>query len=174
MKQMPWIERRFDFGKPPSLFPGLIERLRGTPARVEDRVRRFPPAVLRAREGTTWSVQENVGHLIEVESLWFRRLDDYAAGREMLRAADMENRSTKQASYNDREIGEILSGFRDIRRRLVERLEALDDAAIERSSHHPRLNRPMRVIDMVEFVAEHDDHHLVRISELIRAFGAAE
>jgi hypothetical protein len=28
----------------------------------------------------------------------------------------------------------------------------------------------MRVLDLAFFIAEHDDHHLARISELIRAF----
>jgi hypothetical protein len=28
----------------------------------------------------------------------------------------------------------------------------------------------MRVIDLAFFIAEHDDHHLARISELIRLF----
>jgi hypothetical protein len=35
---------------------------------------------------------------------------------------------------------------------------------------HPRLNQPMRVVDLLFFVAEHDDYHLARISELIREF----
>ena len=33
---------------------------------------------------------------------------------------------------------------------------------------HPRLERPMRLIDMMFFHAEHDDYHLARISELRR------
>ncbi len=40
---------------------------------------------------------------------------------------------------------------------------------IGRSAHHPRLNRPMRILDLMVFAAEHDDHHLARISELLRA-----
>ena len=32
---------------------------------------------------------------------------------------------------------------------------------------HPRLDRPMRVIDLAIFAAEHDDHHLARITELL-------
>jgi hypothetical protein len=50
----------------------------------------------------------------------------------------------------------------------VERLEAMDAELIERSAIHPRLKIPMRVIDLAFFKAEHDDHHMARISELIR------
>jgi hypothetical protein len=36
---------------------------------------------------------------------------------------------------------------------------------------HPRLQQPMRVVDMAFFVAEHDDHHLARMTQLARMFG---
>jgi hypothetical protein len=36
------------------------------------------------------------------------------------------------------------------------------------SALHPRLKTPMRIIDLFLFVAEHDDHHLARITELAR------
>jgi hypothetical protein len=32
---------------------------------------------------------------------------------------------------------------------------------------HPRLKRLMRLVDHLYFVAEHDDHHLARIWELV-------
>lgn len=172
MKTMAWIERKFDFGAPASLFPQLLERLRGTPARLEERVRNLAPEALRRREGTTWSIQENVGHLLDVERLWQGRLDDYDAGLATLRAADMENRRTHAANHNDHDLAELLDGFRTARMRLVDRLERLDPAQVERSATHPRLGQPMRVMDMALFAAEHDDHHLARITELIREFGA--
>jgi hypothetical protein len=43
---------------------------------------------------------------------------------------------------------------------------------IVHSSHtleHPRLKAPMRAIDHLYFVAEHDDHHLAMIEEFLRA-----
>jgi hypothetical protein len=44
----------------------------------------------------------------------------------------------------------------------------MDETAAARTAHHPRLDRPMRVMDLAVFVAEHDDHHLARITELRR------
>jgi len=170
----PWAERRFAFDTPVWQFPLLLERLRGTPARLEDRLRDLPAETLRRRDGDTWSIQENAGHLLQVETLWFRRLEDYDAGRAELRAADMENRATKGASYNEQPLPAILAAFRASREKLLAALEALDEAGAERTAHHPRLHRPMRVIDMVYFAAEHDDYHLARISELRRKFAAGE
>jgi uncharacterized damage-inducible protein DinB len=172
MRRLPWIERRFAFDLPVSLFPNLVERLRGTPARIEERIRGLSTEILTKRLGESWSIQETIGHLLEVESLWHGRLDDFAAGLEALRPADMENRRTYAADYNSRRIGDVLDGFRASRAKLVDRLESLEEAAIERPALHPRLNQPMRVLDMIFFVAEHDDHHLARMTELIRAFAS--
>lgn len=169
VQQMPWIERRFEGGLPASLFPALLERLRGTPARLEERLRGLPAETLLRREGDRWSIQETAGHLLTVERLWHGRLDDYDAGVPVLRAADMENRATKAAEFDRRPLEEILAAFRASRLDLVARLERLDPAGIERTAQHPRLGRPMRVIDLVVFAAEHDDHHLARIGEMLRA-----
>ena len=51
----------------------------------------------------------------------------------------------------------------------MQRLDAWGDTnRWELSAHHPRLNKPMRVIDLAVFVADHDDYHLAQIDELKR------
>ena len=50
---------------------------------------------------------------------------------------------------------------------LLVRLETLDEAAFGRTLLHPRLKQPMRLVDHLYFVAEHDDHHLAKIWEMI-------
>jgi hypothetical protein len=52
---------------------------------------------------------------------------------------------------------------------LVTQLEGADQADWVRSALHPRLKTPMRLLDLAFFVAEHDDHHLATISELLRS-----
>ena len=51
------------------------------------------------------------------------------------------------------------------------RLEGWDEERLGRVSRHPRLDRPMRAVDMAYFVAEHDDHHLAKMTELARRSG---
>ena len=46
-----WVDRKFDFRLPEALFPVVVERLRGTPARIEDKVRSLPPEILTRRDG---------------------------------------------------------------------------------------------------------------------------
>ncbi|MCA1593178.1 MAG: DinB family protein [Acidobacteria bacterium] len=168
MKRTRWIEREFDFNLPAGIFPCLIERLRGTPARLEEIVRLLSPEILATRDGDAWSIQEHVGHLFDLDELHEGRLEDYDKGASVLRAADMSNRRTYEANHNAASMPELLARFRAARRSFVRRLEEMDEAAAARTAIHPRLQKPMRVIDMALFVAEHDDHHLASITELSR------
>lgn len=167
-----WVDRRFDFTFPVGLYPELIERLRGTSARLKDRLQSVAPELRTRRAGTDWSMQEHGGHLWDLEELVQKRLDNYAAGAVVLQAADMSNRKTWDANHNQRPMAEILVGFWNDREAIIDRLEALPPAAFARSALHPRLDVPMRLADMLFFQAEHDDYHLARISDLLRAFAA--
>jgi DinB superfamily len=170
MSRIPWTERKFSFDFPIELFPEMIERVRGTPARVEDHLRSLSVNVLIRRDGERWSIQENAGHLLDLESLVMGRLDEYEAGAGTLHAADMTNRKTYEGNHNEQPVGRILDEFRTRRSELVGRLDGYQPEMFARSALHPRLNMPMRLVDMVYFQAEHDDFHLTRISELIRLF----
>jgi uncharacterized damage-inducible protein DinB len=163
----PWFERTFAFDLPLSLFPNVIERLRGGPARVEDRVRSLPPAVLTARVRTAWSIQENVGHLCDLEPLWTLRAEQVLEGKTELAVADLTNAGTRDANHNAARIEDLLGRFRMLRARFVSLLEGADGPALERVARHPRLGTPMRLIDIAFFTAEHDDHHLATITELL-------
>ena len=165
-----WVDRKFQFTFPVEVYPEMIERLRGTPARLEDRLRFVDPQILTRRDGERWSMQENAGHLLDLETLFSNRLDEYLAGAANLHAADMSNRKTYEAEHNRLTLESILTSFRESRTALVQRLEELPSDTFARVAHHPRLNVPMRLVDMLFFQAEHDDHHLARISELIKAF----
>lgn len=165
-QRVPWIERRFDFRFPVGIYPEIIERLRGTPARVEDRVRSFPPEFLTRRDGERWTIQENVGHLLDLEALLQGRLDDYERGVAILRAADMTNKATFQERHNEKPIESLLSAFRAERMRVVERVERLDPARFAVVAVHPRLDVPMRLVDLLDFQTHHDDFHLATITDL--------
>lgn len=168
--KLPWFERKFNFAYPVEHYPDIIERVRGTPARVAERVAGLPREVLIRKEGNTWSIQENVGHLIDLDELHAARIDDFLAGEKVLRAADTTNRRTHEAGHDQRQMADILAEFRRVRFAFVDRVEKLTHADFSRVSEHPRLKQAMRLVDSLYFVAEHDDYHLARITELIRLF----
>lgn len=163
-----WFDRRFAFDFPVALFPSIVERLRGTPARLEERLAGAPPAQLTRRWDAAWSIQEHAGHLLDLEPLWLERLHGFQAGAATLVAADLTNQRTETAGHNERPLEEILHGFRAARAGFVSILDAADDSLLTRTALHPRLQTPMRLVDHAFFVAEHDDHHLATISALLR------
>jgi len=162
-----WFDRKFELGLCPAAAPELLERLRRTPDRLANAVRGLPSEILTKRPEGKWSIQENAGHLLDLESLWDQRLDDFDAGAVELCPADLENRKTHEATHNDRPISDILAGFSAGRGRIVERLARMSPAQLARTALHPRLQQPMTVVDLCFFVAEHDDHHLQTIEELL-------
>lgn len=171
MKQVKWFDRKFDFDNEQNIFPSIHERLLGTPLRLEEKFKSIPSAILKDRIDNTWSIKENVGHLIDLEPLWQGRFEDIKNGQLELRVADLQNTKTNLANHNDTPIDELLSTFRQLRQHTIRLLENIDDITIFKSALHPRLKTPMRTMDLFLFVAEHDDHHLARITEIVKIIG---
>jgi uncharacterized damage-inducible protein DinB len=165
----PWFERSFEFPFPVEHFSNVAIRLRGTPPRLEEMLRNVSREALVRKPGDKWSAQEHAGHLLDLEPLWTARVRDYASGATVLTAADLRNQKTDQANHNARPIGDILREFRSARSSLLACAETIDPPLFSRSIAHPRLQKPMRLVDHLYFVAEHDDHHLARIWELVQS-----
>jgi len=164
MQRIKWTEREFSFDYHQGMFPFFIERLHGTPARIEELIKNIPEEILLKKNGNEWSVKEHIGHLIDLEELHDGRIDDYLNKLETLRPADMQNRKTHEANHNTRNTNELVSEFRQVREHFLVRLEKLNPIL---SALHPRLKKPMRVVDLAFFLAEHDDCHLTIMRELI-------
>ena len=174
VEQARWVTRTFEFNHPIGVFPCILERFRGTPARLEETVRGLSSSILTTRVNGGWSIQEHAGHLWDLEELGEQRLKEFLSHAPALKAADMQNRRTYEANHNAKPIEIILAGLRSTREELVKKLDQVDETAVASSSIHPRLNKPMRVIDWVYFMAEHDDHHLARITQLKRILTESE
>jgi DinB superfamily len=96
------------------------------------------------------------------------RVNDFLTEVDTLTVADLTNRKTDEANHNGRKLEEILAQFRTSRLRLLDRLRELHPELFARTKLHPRLKQPMRLVDHLYFVAEHDDHHLAKIWEITR------
>ncbi len=172
MRVTNWRERKFDFQRQLSEAPTLISRLAGAPARLEDVTCGIDEQVMRRRapnaEGNLkWSVFDHAGHLWVTDKLYSQRVHDFLAGAETLSSADPENRATEEAHYNRAELKPILTGFRIDRSTLVNFLHTLEREDFARTSKNARTGKPLRLIDCIENISEHDDHHLAVIRELI-------
>lgn len=168
MERSQWIDRKFSFDAPVGWMQNVLERLRGTEARLRDLSHGVTDAQASAADGVSWSLKEHIGHLEDLEELHIGRIDDLKAGMDTLRAADMSNAKTRAASHNTRSLEDLIAGFARMRGDLIARLEALDDATQLSSAMHPRLLVRMRPIDVAIFTADHDDHHLASMRQLLK------
>jgi uncharacterized damage-inducible protein DinB len=162
-----WFERKFEFAFPQELYPNICSRLRGTPTRLEETMHGQSRESLVRKPERKWSAQEHAGHLLDLEPLWLARVEDFVLGGTELTVADLRNRKTDEADHNAHPLDAILSSFRRERTKLMNRVEKLDSNAFGRTLLHPRMKTPMRLVDHLYFVAEHDDHHLAHIWQLV-------
>lgn len=165
MEITPWFTRKFIRIEDNGLFAGILERLAGTPLRLAHKLQGLTPAILTQKLGDKWSVQEETGHLLDLESLWHQRFEDFQEGKAVLSEADLSNRRTFEAGHNERPIREILTKFTEARTQLMKLLAQFTAVELQQTALHPRMRTPMRPIDLAYFVAEHDDHHLATISK---------
>ena len=133
------------------LYPGL-----------ETKVKYVGEEILSNRLDNKWSVKENIGHLAEVDEVANRRIDEMIAGISPLSPAVFEPKP-----YHELPVQEVINFFREARSKNIKRYKALSPSDLEKTSLHPRLKVMMSPVDLAWFDAEHDDHHLVRISEIL-------
>ena len=167
MHRTKWVDRKFTLGIPEGWLQNVSERLRGTEIRLRTLTHNLQNDDASYKPNNKWSIKEHIGHLADLEELHEGRIDDFMARKEILRAADMSNFKTDNAGHNSRNMAELIDEFAFKRIIFISRLENLDDDTQRFQSLHPRLQMMMKPVDMAFFTAEHDDHHLASIREII-------
>lgn len=165
MNALLWSDRKFAFGAPSGMLPFYLERLDGTIARLHHKTINVSEYILSLKLNGKWSVKENIGHLSEGNLLSGKRMEEIKQGSEVLSPAPPQ----LQGNYNDQSIREVVEHFAMSRKLYIKRFELLSDVDVTKSSLHPRFQVSMTPVDLALFNADHDDHHLVRINEIISA-----
>ena len=159
---LPWFERNLKFGYAPEMLPFFLERLQGTIIRLEQKVRGIDDKILSRKLDGKWSIKENVGHLAEVDEVGNKRLTEMCSGVAVLSPAVFEPQD-----YNPWPIEKVVDFFRKTRLGNLKKYKGLSYEQLKMSSLHPRLKVQMTPVDLAWFDAEHDDHHLVKINEML-------
>jgi len=162
-----WFERKFSSIEDNGRLATIIERLDGTEYRLIGKLADDEGPDLTTKNGGKWSVMEEIGHLYTLEPPWLGRIKDIVAGKETLREADLSNKATDKGKFNSKDLEDLLDDFGERREELLSALRKIKPEDLEKSSKHPRLGTPMRIIELAYFVAEHDDHHLAKISKML-------
>jgi DinB superfamily len=163
MKTLAWFDRKMTFGLPTEMLPFYLERLSGTAIRIEQKVESLDNKFLSERFDDKWSIKQHIGHLAEVDQINNKRIDEMIAGAAVLSAAVFEPQD-----YNPWPVEKVITFFREGRARNILKYTSLPEADLTKSSLHPRLKIQTTPIDLAWFDAEHDDHHLVKINEIIQ------
>ncbi|MGK0364253.1 MAG: putative damage-inducible protein DinB [Saprospiraceae bacterium] len=169
MNMTPWIERKFTPVTDNGRLATIIERLDGTEYRLIGKLADDEGPDSTTKIDGKWSIVEEIGHLYTLELLWIARVKEIVAGKETLQSADMSNKATTNGKFNTQDLEDLLDGFGERREELLSLLRKVKPEDLEKKSQHPRLERPMGIVDLAYFVAEHDDHHLAKISKMLDA-----
>ena len=161
-----WVDRKFQFDYLDGTYLNILERLEGTPLRLEAKVDGLSAEDLIVSTDGKWSIQVHAGHLLTLESLWLGRLDDMVMEKDELRGWEAANEETELANFNEGHLPTILDDFGAMREGFCNALRLLADESDNMSALHPRLKVRVRLIDLAYFIAEHDDHHFAVIEKI--------
>lgn len=159
-KPIPWSERVLPYGRTPEELPVLTERLLGTHARLMHLFLGQAPERLYNRSDDKWSVVGHAAHLLVVQHRFAARLEDFQALRPTLCTIDLSDQDEELKQHLLRNLGDLLEEFRLERLAFVQTLLDAESHVHRHVALHPCGNRPMRTVDMLLWIAEHDDHHL--------------
>ena len=162
MKQLRWFDRKFTFGLSPEMLPFYLERLGGTRARIEDKVKGVDDKFLSERFNDKWSIKQHIGHLAEVDEIGNRRIDEMISGFPVLSPAVFEPKD-----YSSWPFEKVVYYFEKTRSDNIKKYNGLSEDELVRGSEHPRLKVNMTPVDLAWFDAEHDDHHLLTIQQIL-------
>jgi uncharacterized damage-inducible protein DinB len=168
MERQKWIDHVFNLGLDPGWATNVISRLRDTSIRLKHYGSSLSNEELIYKPNGAWSIKEHIGHLIDLEPMHNKRLMEFADLNEYLTMADMSNTATEKADHNKETLDDLLLDFNSSRKGLITEYHNLSEECLLHDSIHPRLKVAMKPVDLLFFVAEHDDHHLASIQGIIQ------
>jgi len=167
MRPVPWTRRQLDYGRGVDELPVLIERVRGTTDRLRGLLQHRAPGSLGLRVSGRWSVLDHLGHLLALQDRFEERIADFEAMRPRLSPIDLQHQEVELDGHRLRRPGDMLEEFELKRKAFLRRVMALPAHCLEHASAHPCNGQPMRPMDMLLWIAEHDDHHLATMRALL-------
>lgn len=145
-------------------FPAL---LRETVRNLSDTQVRFRPAA------GEWSIVEIIGHYIDIDLLWMRRIGQMSnADNPQLAPAEQDQR-VAEAHYHEKDPGALLARFAEVRAETVAALRLIHSNNLARPAIHP-LRGPITLGDIFTILPGHDQIHTAQIAANVAAAGNQE
>ncbi|WP_020533251.1 DinB family protein [Flexithrix dorotheae] len=164
MNQIGWFERQFEFPGNQNIFPSLLERLEGTSIRLRVKTLKISDSIQVIRPEGKWSIMENIRHLLEMELVWQKFISSILKGKRIINLSNTKSPASPQ--LNNENVDHLLIQFADQRRITLETISKLKNDKIFKNAFYTPLQRPLSILDLAYYMAEHDDHHLARITNI--------
>jgi hypothetical protein len=146
-----------------------LNQLEKTPAKLVQMTAQLNSELLTTRRNNKWSINENIGHLLTIESLWIARLDDFVMKKPTLRPWNGTNADTEAGEFNKQRTMKIIEDFMDVRNVHIQMLKNLYSKSEELKSFHEDKQKQISLAEHVEMMEEHDQLHLTTIENCIQA-----
>ena len=166
-KRQLWFDHKFNLGIDIGWTDNVMSRIQDCAIRLEHYTKDKTDDILSKKNADNWSIKEHIGHLIDLEDLWINRFLQFELFVPDLVHADMTNLKTELANHNTMSIQNLLSEFKSERKRLINTFDSLSAKALIHDAFHPRLKVIMKPVDLLFFVAEHDNHHITSIKRML-------
>jgi hypothetical protein len=137
-----------------------VNLLRETPVALANMVKELDKSLLVAKPDSKWSIQEQVGHLLTIESLWIARVDDCVMEKPFLRPWNGTNADTDAGQFNLQGISQILDDFASIRNAHMNLIDKYLPKQDEMTCHHQSKGIDLTLRAHLEMMLKHDQDHL--------------
>jgi N-acetylglutamate synthase-like GNAT family acetyltransferase len=162
-----WFDRKFDFNISFDEFPLILKNLEYSVLKFKEVTKNLSNTQLNVKLDNKWSIKEHIGHLGVLELLWQQRFIELKNKASEMSIADLNNTETKKANFNQYKVQDIIKKFEYERNITIALLRNISQGNFKNSLLHPRLNQRMRIVDLMHFVFEHDEHHYNAIINII-------
>jgi hypothetical protein len=148
-----------------------LDALAAFPAQLKQQVGGLADTALRFQPAPgEWSVVEVVGHLIDIEAVYFARVRQALASDNPHFPAFNPDETVRQRDYQSKQINFLLITFAERRAEHLEFLRMLRPAQLARTGMHASRGQ-VSVADLVGMLAWHDGNHHNQIASNLAAFG---
>jgi hypothetical protein len=137
---------------------------------LREQLQDWPMPVLRYKPSANkWCILEILGHLADIEVVYAYRMRQMLADEKPVIAPMDQNAWARNLDYLRTPAPELVAAYGLNRHRTVQRLPKLKAVDLQKSAHHPELNRQVTVAEVLEMMSGHGANHLQQIESLKNA-----
>jgi len=140
-----------------------------SPKQIAAAVSGMSEKTLRYKPGPDkWCILEVLGHLADMEVMYAYRMRQMLADKKPVIAPIDQDDWAKNLHYTEESAAEFVALYGLNRHHNLQLLGRLEPQDLEKSAHHPELQRPVTVAEYIEKIGTHGANHLRQIERLKR------